>query len=96
MLGRDDALFALGVESEPDPDTLTDEQRERLAELAESRLEGVATELVEEAAASDDVSDGMSALVFIRDRLRTFAGLLTDDQLQRLEALAVDGVAAWG
>jgi hypothetical protein len=95
LLGRVDTLAALGVETEPDPATLTPEQLERLAELVDSRLEGIASELVEEAAASDDVTSRVAGMRFVEDRLAAFADLLRADQAERLRAEAARLLEEW-
>jgi hypothetical protein len=51
--------------------------------------------LVAEAAASDDVIDRPSAVVFLRDRVAFLADLLSDDQRQRLARELEERVAAW-
>jgi hypothetical protein len=95
ILGRGDALAALGLQHEPDPADLSDEQRERLAALVDAQIDNVATELVDEAAASDDVADRASALAFVRERLAEFGDLLGPGQADLLLDAAARLVAAW-
>jgi hypothetical protein len=96
MLGRETALEALGLAEEPDPAALANEQLQRLQALVDQKLEVVAAELANEAAASDDVTDRESARVWIRDRIAGFAGLLAPGQPQRLLAAAEALTADWG
>lgn len=95
ILGRADTLAALGCAGEPDPATLTAAQRERLSLLVDARLESVATALVDEAAASDDVTGRGAGRGFVRDRLATFGDLLTPEQAAALLALAEQLTADW-
>jgi len=96
MLGRADALASLGVDTEPDPDELSATQRQRLSDLIDQRLDSVAVELLDEAAASDDVNSRVSALQFVGDRIAGFRDLLNDDQLQRLTSIVESGASDWG
>lgn len=96
MLGRADTLAALGVESEPEPNELSAAQRDRLSVLIDAQLENVASELIDEAAASDDVHDRATALQFIGDRIAGFRDLLTAEQVERLAEGISSGVADWG
>lgn len=95
LLGRADALAAIGVEAEPDPATLGEAQVERLAELLDARLESVAAELVEEAAASDDVAGSAAGMAFVDDRIAAFADLLRAEQAERLRAEAARLLESW-
>lgn len=95
LLGRADALAALGVEREPEPAALSPAQLDRLAALAELRLEQVAAELVEEAAASDDVTSRAAGMAFVRDRIAAFADLLRGDQAERLRGAAARLLDGW-
>jgi hypothetical protein len=96
MLGRQDALSALGVVEEPDPTALDDAQRDRLRSLVEMRLESVAAELANEAGASDDVTDSAGGRVWIDDRLAAFDDLLEPDQRERLREAAYRFTRDWG
>jgi hypothetical protein len=96
LLGREGALKALSLDVEPDPSELSGQQIARLQELVEAELDSIALQLVEEAAASDDVSNREGALAFVRDRVRGFGDLLTPDQARRLKELAETSTADWG
>ena len=95
ILGRTEALAALGCAGEPEPTTLTPRQRERLARLVDGALANVATALVAEAAASDDVTGRAAGLGFVRDRLAAFGDLLTPEQAAALLARAEQLTAGW-
>ncbi|HLZ68440.1 MAG TPA: hypothetical protein VKV26_00880 [Dehalococcoidia bacterium] len=95
LLGRADALAALGVESEPDPATLSATQRETLAALVDGALENIAAELAGEAASNDDVTDRAAGLAFIDDRIAAFADLLSAEQGARLHDEAARLVEDW-
>lgn len=95
LLGRADVLAALGVDTEPDPAALRDAQRDRLGELVDGRLQSVAAELVDEAAASDDVTNRAAGTVFVADRILAFADLLRGDQAARLQAEAARLLEGW-
>lgn len=96
MLGRGPALEALGLAEEPDPEALDEPQRERLQALVEQQLEPLASELVNEAAASDDVTDGAAARAWIGDRIAGFADLLGPGQAERLRGAVAARTADWG
>jgi hypothetical protein len=102
LLGRENVSAALGLPGavepgrEGDPDELDEPSRARLRALFDGQIDGVAMALVDEAAASDDVTDGAGAVQFIRARIAEFGDLLTDDQVERL-TLAIKGLTAgWG
>lgn len=96
LLGRQEALQALALDDEPDPDTLDDAQLARLQALVDQQLENVVAELVSEAAASDDVSGRAGARAWIADRVAGFAGLLAPGQAERLRDAAAALTADWG
>jgi hypothetical protein len=63
--------------------------------FVEEHVESIARGLVEEAAASDDVTDQASALAYLDDRLRTLDDLLTPDQVDRIRAAFRARIAHW-
>lgn len=63
--------------------------------LVDERLDAVASALVEEAAASDDVTDQAGARSFLEDRLRTLGDLLSAEQAARLREAFVERTSAW-
>jgi hypothetical protein len=95
LLGRAETLAALGTDTEPDPATLTSEQRERLAELLDARLESVASELAGEAVASDDVTSREAGMAWIGDRIALFGELLRADQAERLRGETARLLEGW-
>ncbi len=95
LLGRAETLAALGAETEPDPAALAPEQRERLAELLDARLESVASELAGEAAASDDVTSREAGMTWVEDRIAAFADLLRADQAERLRSETARLLEEW-
>ena len=62
---------------------------------ASANIERLAGGLVAEAAASDDVTDRESALLFLRDRLNFLNGLLDADTGSRLWQAIQDKIEAW-
>ena len=60
-----------------------------------ANIERLADGLAGEAAASDDVTDRESALLFLRDRLNFLNGLLDDDTGTRLWYAIQDKIEAW-
>ena len=66
-----------------------------LRALVDERLEHVARRLVEEAAASDDVTDGSSARAYLEHRLRTLRELISPGQSERIQTLFGEGTAEW-
>lgn len=96
LLGRPEALRALGLDEEPALEALDDARLARLQALLDQQIENVAAELVSEAAASDDVSGRESARAWLADRLAGFAGLLAPGQAERLGDAAAALTADWG
>jgi len=62
---------------------------------ASANIERLADGLADEAAASDDVMDRESALLFLRDRLNFLNGLLDADTGSRLWQAIQDKIEAW-
>ena len=62
---------------------------------AAADIERLADGLVGEAAASDDVTDQESALLFLRDRLHFLNGLLEDETGSRLWQAIQDKIETW-
>ena len=77
------------------PPQTADPEVEALRSLVEERLGEVARSLVEEAAASDDVTDIPSAEAYLEDRLRTLGDLLTKEQTERIRVEFRDSIKAW-
>ena len=66
-----------------------------LGALIDERSDEIATSLIGEAAASDDVIDPDSARAFVDDRLRTLGDLLTAEQAERLLTAFVGKTSGW-
>ena len=75
------------VDGMPDPDALR--------ALVDERLEQVAAHLVEEAAASDDVTDRASASGYLEHRLLTLRALISQEQSTRIEGIFGERTAEW-
>ena len=93
LIGRDAFIEALGP-----PERIANTEprlRQRLSALVDRRIDAIAASLIEEAAASDDVTGADAALVYAQDELASFDDLLTEAQrtaiLERFRA----GVARW-
>jgi hypothetical protein len=61
----------------------------------DNRFERLVTGLLDEAMASDDVSDRDSAVDFLDRRLATFGALLSDEQHSRLRTAIRAKIEAW-
>lgn len=68
---------------------------EALRALIEERLDSIAERLVEEAAASDDVVDRVSAEAYLEDRLRTLGDWLSTEQSERVRAAFKERTVGW-
>jgi hypothetical protein len=66
-----------------------------LRALIAERLDHIATALVDEAAASDDVIDGASAQAYVEDRLRTLADALDAEQTEHLRQTFHERTREW-
>ena len=62
---------------------------------ASANIERLAEGLAAEAAASDDVTDLESAMLFLKDRLNFLNGLLDDDTGTRLWQAIQDKIESW-
>jgi hypothetical protein len=68
---------------------------EELQRLVQERFSLLTDALVQEAAASDDVSDRESALAFLTDRLAFLQPALSRDQVGRLQEALRDRIKQW-
>ena len=68
---------------------------EALRSLVGERLDEVATSLVAEAAASDDVTDQPSALAYLDDRLRTLRDVIAPEHADRVRASFRERIKEW-
>ncbi|HLF72464.1 MAG TPA: hypothetical protein VI759_09970 [Dehalococcoidia bacterium] len=76
-------------------ETLRDANAARLAAASEAGFERFVDGLLDEAAASDDVSDRDSAIAFVESRLRAFEAVLPDDLRSRLLEALRTRIDAW-
>jgi hypothetical protein len=95
LAGRMDVLRSLGVDAGQEPAVLDGAQRARLQALIDSRIDRLASGLLEEAMASDDVADAGAALVYLQDRLAFLGDLLTGQQQAQIRAEFERHVAGW-
>lgn len=77
------------------PPQTADPPIDALTALIEERLDAIGRALVEEAAASDDVTDAASAQSYLEDRLATLGELLSAEQADRLREAFRKGTKAW-
>ncbi len=66
-----------------------------LRALIDERLDHIARALLEEAAASDDVTDTAAATAYLEDRLRTLGDLFTSEQAERIRAAFGESTSGW-
>ncbi len=66
-----------------------------LRALIDERCDDIAAGLVEEAAASDDVTSPETAQAYVDDRLRTLDDILTPEQAERLLTAFVGKTSGW-
>ena len=89
LVGHDVFVARFGPLDAADPDSAA------LGALIDERSDEIATALVGEAAASDDVIDPESAQAFVEDRLHTLGDLLTPEQAERLITAVIGKTSAW-
>ncbi len=89
LAGTDVFAARFGSPDRADPDP------QALRALIDERCDEIATALVEEAAASDDVIDPESAQAYVDDRLRTLDDLLTPEQAERLLTAFIGKTSGW-
>jgi len=77
------------------PAQTAEPELDALRALVAERLDHVAEALVAEAAASDDVLDQASAVVYLEDRLRNLGDLLAPQQAERLRAVFRERTKGW-
>ena len=84
LLGKEEFYRWLFLDEGAEPDELSDEQMARLRLLVDERLEELVRGLASEVVASDDVTDVVSGVVYLEDRLSFFDELLTADQKEKV------------
>ena len=84
LLGKEEFYRWLSLDEGSEPDELSARQMARLRLLVDERLEELVRGLAAEVAASDDVTDVVSGVAYLEDRLSFFSGLLTEGQKERV------------
>jgi hypothetical protein len=96
LTGRDAFLQAIGQSSGEEPAELSDQQLEDVHALVDASINRIASGVLDEAMASDDVIDSASALVYLDDRLDFLGDLLTREQRENISAKVEGQVKSWG
>ena len=89
LIGPDVFVARFGPPQTAEPELV------HLRALVEERLDHIVRMLVEEAAASDDITDMVSASAYLDDRLRMLQDLLAPDQAASIRAAFREQTAAW-
>jgi len=84
LLGKEEFYRWLSLDEGSEPDELTARQMARLRLLVDERLEELVRGLAAEVAASDDVTDVVSGVAYLEDRLAFFSELLTAGQREKV------------
>jgi len=84
LLGKEEFYRYLSLEEGSEPDELSGEQTARLRLVADERLEELVRGLAAEVVASDDVTDVVSGVAYLEDRLSFFGELLTEGQKEKV------------
>jgi hypothetical protein len=89
LIGHDAFSARFGPPQSAEPDSGA------LSRLIDERLDEIVRALVEEAAASDDVTDAAGAASYLDDRLATLGDLLSNAQSARLRAAFAELTRDW-
>jgi hypothetical protein len=84
LLGKEEFYRYLSLDDGSEPDELSGEQMARLRLLVDERLEELVRGLAAEVVASDDVTDVVSGVTYLEDRLAFFGELLTAGQKEKV------------
>jgi len=84
LLGREEFYRYLSLEVGSEPDELSGEQMARLRLVVDERLGELVRGLAAEVVASDDVTDVVSGVAYLEDRLTFFSELLTEGQKEKV------------
>lgn len=84
LLGKEEFYRRLSLDEGSEPDELSAEQMARLRLLVDKRLEELVRGLATEVVASDDVTDVVSGVAYLEDRLSFFGELLTAGQREKV------------
>ena len=77
------------------PPRSAEPEERALRSLIEERLDEIARRLVEEAAASDDITDAAGAASYLEDRLTTLGDVFSPDQAARIRTSFKKVTAGW-
>jgi hypothetical protein len=84
LLGKEEFYRYLSLDDGSEPDELSGEQMARLRLLVDERLNELVRGLAAEVVASDDVTDVVSGVAYLEDRLSFFGELLTVGQKEKV------------
>ena len=84
LLGKEEFYRWLSLDEGSEPDELSSEQMVRLRLAVDERLEQLVRGLAAEVVASDDVTDVVSGVAYLEDRLSFFGELLTEGQKEKV------------
>ena len=84
LLGKEEFYRWLYLDEGSEPDELSGEQMARLRLVVDERLEELVRGLAAEVVASDDVTDVVSGVAYLEDRLSFFGELLTEGQKEKV------------
>jgi hypothetical protein len=84
LLGKEEFYRRLSLDEGSEPDELSGVQIARLRLLVDKRLEELVRGLAAEVVASDDVTDVVSGVAYLEDRLSFFGELLTEGQKEKV------------
>ena len=84
LLGKEEFYRWLSLNEGSEPEELSGEQMARLRLLVDERLEELVRGLAGEVVASDDVTDVVSGVAYLEDRLAFFGELLTESQKEKV------------
>jgi len=96
LLGKEEFYRYLSLDEGSEPDELSREQMARLQLLLDERLEQLVRGLAAEVVASDDVTDVVSGVAYLEDRLSFFGELLTVDQREKVRDGFRSFASRWG
>ncbi len=83
-MGKEEFYRWLSLNEGSEPEELSGEQVARLRLLVDERLEQLVRGLAGEVVASDDVTDVVSGVAYLEDRLSFFGELLTAGQKEKV------------
>jgi hypothetical protein len=84
LLGKEDFYRRLFLDEGAEPEELSDQQMALLRLLVDDRLKELVRGLAAEVVASDDVTDVVSGVAYLEDRLSFFGELLTSGQREKV------------